>query len=68
MSGSSLKGEGWQGENLGWRLEEEGGQEQKSNKDVLSPNTRKMTDQRRVMGHVYECEPSAKVDTLGPPS
>ena len=47
-------------------LEEEGGQEHKRNEDVLSPNTRKATDRRRVMGH--EFEPSAKVDALRPPS
>ena len=27
------------------------GQEQKSNEAVLSPNTRKTTDRRNVMGH-----------------
>jgi len=39
-------------EELGLDVEE--GQEQKSNEDVLSPNTRKTTDRRRVMGHEFE--------------
>ena len=47
-------------------LEEEGGQEEKSNEDVLSPNTRKTTDRRRMTGD--EFEPSAEVDAQRPPS
>ena len=42
------------------------GQEQKSNEDVLSPNTRNTTDRRRVMGHEFKL--SAEVDALRPPS
>ena len=55
---------GLEDEELG--LEEEGEQEEKRNEDVLSPNTRKTTDRRRVMGH--EFEPSAKVSALRPPN
>ena len=47
-------------------LEEEGWQEQKRNEDVLSHNTRKTTDRRRVLGHDFE--PSAEVDALRRPS
>ena len=42
-------------------LEEEGGEEEKRNEDVLSPNTRKTTDRRRVIGHEF-----GEVDTLRP--
>ena len=47
-------------------LEKQGGREQERNKDVLSPNTRKTTDRRRVMGHEFGL--SAEVDALRPPS
>ena len=42
---------------------EEGGQEEKRNEDVLSPNTRETTERRRVMGHEFD-----EVDALGPPN
>ena len=42
-------------------LGEKGGQEQRRNEDVLSPNTQKMT-RRRVIDH------GAEVDALRPPS
>ena len=35
-------------------LDEEAGQWQKRNEDVLLPNTRKGTDRKRVMGHEFD--------------
>ena len=47
----------------GLALEEEGRQGQKRNEDVLSPNTRKTADRRRVIGHEF-----GDVDALRPPN
>ena len=47
-------------------LGEEGGQEQRRNENVLSPNTQKTTDRRRVIDN--EFEPSVEVDTSKLPS
>ena len=60
MRGWGGSGRIWVGGRIG--LEEEGGQEQRRNQDVLWPNTQGTTDRRGVIDH--EFEPSAEVDAL----